>query len=251
MKQMFWIVILAWFGSSVGDAWAGDERLEEVFRSGDWEETVALCDTILADSPRHPTAIHHKGYALHALGRLDEALEMHLRGAELPSLGRTCAYNAACAYALKGDADHAIEWLTKAIDLGFEDTAHIGRDADLASLKSDARFQDLMVRLVKGSEPAPMSMYTAVTERGGARLTYFDGKKSPGQVHLDWGKVAWNDAFGEQLASGELDGRRWRFGQDFWTNLDASLDLTVGDAQIPAGHHFLTLERKADGRSSH
>jgi len=69
------------------------------------------------------------------------------------------------------------------------------------------------MRIARESEPQSVSVYAAVTERAGARIMYFDGKKSPGQVHLDWGKLAWSDAFDEQLASGSLDGRRWRFGR--------------------------------------
>lgn len=223
------------------------EALEAVFARGEWPRAIELCDAILAERPDDAQALYRKGFALHALGRLDEALVWHERAAAFPGIGATAAYNAACVLALRGEPDAAFEWLDRAAAAGFDQRAHAGRDADLESLRADPRFAAFLERL--GPEGArPLTSYATVTERMGARLAFYDGKVSPGQLHLDWGKVGWDDAFDAKLGSGELDGRRWRFGKDFWTSLDASDDVDLGGVTIPAGLHFLALERTPDGR---
>ena len=49
-------------------------------------------------------------------------------------------YNAACAYALMGDADHAIPTLADAIDAGWDDIDKIADDSDFDPIRSDPRF---------------------------------------------------------------------------------------------------------------
>jgi hypothetical protein len=53
-------------------------------------------------------------------------------------------YDLACTAALSGDRDRAIASLRSAIDAGFRDWEWIERDVDLASLRADARYSELM-----------------------------------------------------------------------------------------------------------
>ena len=54
------------------------------------------------------------------------------------------AYNAACSFALAGDADAAVAHLRLAITLGFTSADHLRQDSDLASLHSDPRWPGLV-----------------------------------------------------------------------------------------------------------
>jgi hypothetical protein len=36
-------------------------------------------------------------------------------------------------------------------------------------------------------------------------------------------------------------GRRWRFGQNFWTRLDTNIPLTIAGVKVPAGYFYLVL----------
>ena len=58
-------------------------------------------------------------------------------------------YNLACCYAMKGDKDRALDWLSRAVERGFDDTAHLAKDVDLESLRDDARYKNL-VKLMEG-----------------------------------------------------------------------------------------------------
>jgi Flp pilus assembly protein TadD len=54
------------------------------------------------------------------------------------------AYNAARVYARLGDADQALVWLNKALDLGYDQLDYLSLDPSLVSLKKDPRFLKLL-----------------------------------------------------------------------------------------------------------
>lgn len=53
-------------------------------------------------------------------------------------------YNAACCHALGAEPDRAFASLQRAVDDGFRDGAHLANDPDLASLRTDPRWQPLV-----------------------------------------------------------------------------------------------------------
>jgi Flp pilus assembly protein TadD len=67
-----------------------------------------------------------------------------LKGAEsLPNDPRA-AYNAARVYARLGDNDNAFMWLTKALDLGYDQLDYLSLDPALVNLRKDPRFLKLL-----------------------------------------------------------------------------------------------------------
>lgn len=61
----------------------------------------------------------------------------------------TTLYDAACSWALAGDATRAFRYLDKAADAGWENVAHLKQDTDLRSLRGDARWQSLLDKFGK------------------------------------------------------------------------------------------------------
>ena len=53
-------------------------------------------------------------------------------------------YNAACCFSLAGKKDSAIILLKKAIDYGFNDTAHLKKDADLTPLYESSEWNNIL-----------------------------------------------------------------------------------------------------------
>jgi hypothetical protein len=53
-------------------------------------------------------------------------------------------YNLACSLARAGSADEAIDSLSRAILLGYDDIAHMEADPDLESLRHHPDFQALL-----------------------------------------------------------------------------------------------------------
>lgn len=53
-------------------------------------------------------------------------------------------YNSACALALTGKSDAALDQFSKAVEEGFHDWAHIDKDSDLDSIREDAGFKKII-----------------------------------------------------------------------------------------------------------
>ncbi len=67
-----------------------------------------------------------------------------VQGAEAKPKDPQAAYNAARVYARLGDADQALAWLNKALDLGYDQFDYLSLDPSLANLKKDPRFLKLL-----------------------------------------------------------------------------------------------------------
>ncbi len=99
--------------------------------------------TILA-APRRESGSdwYSRGMRNHENGHYDEAIAAFRKAIDLGYREDASAYNIACGYALKGDKDHAFEWLRKAASYGFDVEGYLDDD-DLDSLRSDPRWKDL------------------------------------------------------------------------------------------------------------
>ncbi len=90
------------------------------------------------------------------LNRNEDALKSYEKAFEagIPPGANTrglAYYNMACAYVRLKQNDKAFEFLSKAVDEGFANRATFETDADLAPIRSDARFQKLLERLPKAA----------------------------------------------------------------------------------------------------
>ncbi|HZN61956.1 MAG TPA: transglutaminase domain-containing protein, partial [Planctomycetota bacterium] len=57
------------------------------------------------------------------------------------------AYNIACAFALLGEKKEALDWLDKAVGLGWDNLEHTEQDPDLESVRGEARFRKVLEKL--------------------------------------------------------------------------------------------------------
>lgn len=89
--------------------------------------------------------------------------------------------------------------------------------------------------------------YVQSPTRGCTRIAYFGQKSSAGQIAIEYGTPPWKEEYQKAVESKKLAGKRWRLGQDFWTNVDAFFDFKLNGVTIKAGYYYLTLEMKKDG----
>jgi len=73
-----------------------------------------------------------------------EQMSSALQGADSKPKDPQAAYNAARVYARLGDADQALTWLNKALDLGYDQFDYLSLDPSLVNLKKDPRFMKLL-----------------------------------------------------------------------------------------------------------
>jgi Flp pilus assembly protein TadD len=90
------------------------------------------------------------------VGRYEDGLKTDLELSKLCPAEPVVWYNLACSYALTSRHDEAFSSLSRAVDLGYRDVGWIRKDADLASIRKDQRFEALLRRLVQ-AQPAKRS----------------------------------------------------------------------------------------------
>lgn len=225
------------------------QEAQDAFQDQDFETTIEKARQLTEVAPENESGWFWLGLGLHSAGRHQEAIAAHEKAATFPRVGAVAAYNAGCAHALVGDQDKAFDWLNKSVETGFRDAAQFASDSDLASLRDDPRYQELMQKIRGGGDArraADVRVFNSNDERRASRLFYWGGQSSPAQVIVDYGPVAWKDEYGKMLASGEFDDRRWRLGRNFWTRLDTNRTLRFGDVEVPAGSWYLVAEKQGD-----
>ncbi|MCA8954969.1 MAG: cupin domain-containing protein [Planctomycetes bacterium] len=97
--------------------------------------------------------------------------------------------------------------------------------------------------MAAGPRPTEQTPYPETSQRGNTRIFYWFGPSSAGQVSIDFGQPRWKAQYGAFLT--KPSGRRWRFGQNFWTTLDTNMPLRIGGVDVPVGAHYLVLEHTA------
>lgn len=246
------VLFLLWSPVEARAQGSMDQQLSQMIQSKQYAAAIEAGKKVLETAPENGAALFAVGYALHAEGKIDEALEYHKRGAAVKGPNQAvCTYNAACALALKGDTDGAFGYLEKAAAFPSIPLNQYQTDPDLASLRADPRYEKIVASLGKKSAGQPKYMvYNQTTPRQLTRVAVFGDTGCRGQVAIEYGTVAWKAEFGEQLESGAFDGQRWRLGSDFWTNLDASTPFTLGGQRFAAGSYFLVAERSKEGKYS-
>lgn len=126
------------------------EELEDV-QLFPWLNGRPLWRDLLGSAVMHP--VFHYALIFQQLGLAQEALRMQERmllylDAVSPQrawLG-TGRYNLACAYALQGERERALEWLAEGLRLRPDLADYSKTDPDLASLREDPRYLALLTR---------------------------------------------------------------------------------------------------------
>lgn len=64
-----------------------------------------------------------------------------------PIMDALAYYQLSCMYALSNDSDEALRMLEKAVNMGLDDYWNLAGDEDMASIKDNSRYQDLMQKM--------------------------------------------------------------------------------------------------------
>jgi hypothetical protein len=96
--------------------------------------------------------------------------DQDLRSKRVPTASNY--YDVACAWALAGNADKAFGYLKQATAAGFDNVEHMQVDTDLASLRSDPRWQPLVAGLQAAAAKADANVNQALKQEfAGMRRT--------------------------------------------------------------------------------
>jgi len=112
-----------------------------------WAPAVVEFQEFVSENPSHGRAWFNLGYALHGSRQFDEAIEAFETAVRLGYHPSTANFNIACANAMLGRSDAALDVLEAAV---ASDGIHYGQlenDSDLDSLREEPRFQALLEQL--------------------------------------------------------------------------------------------------------
>lgn len=117
-----------------------------------FDEAINFLTKAIEGGARNSFIYGQLAFAQMNLNRNEDALKTYEKAFEagIPSGAGTrglAYYNMACAYTRLKQTDKAFEMLNKAVDEGFKNRQTFETDTDLAPLRSDARFQELLKRL--------------------------------------------------------------------------------------------------------
>ena len=109
---------------------------ETELAKADFERVLELDTEVTDGSCRH--------YALHFLGRDNEAIEWIERIIETDPYKPGYRYDEACLYARMGNVERALDALRLALSLGYKAKAHIENDDELDPIRHTEAYQRLM-----------------------------------------------------------------------------------------------------------
>ena len=107
-------------------------------------KSAEILDRHIKMNPDDARALIFGAISMVEQGNRDRAIQWIERALDVSGEEPFMLYNAACAYALLGETARALDFLERAVELGWGDRAWIQHDSDLASLRNDSRFTSLM-----------------------------------------------------------------------------------------------------------
>jgi hypothetical protein len=121
------------------------ERAQELSASRDWKAAADLWDRLVSMNPHDAWAWYYLGNARFNSGQYREAVQPYSKALELGagSLNTNMAYEIARTHGMLRDKEAALEWLQRALDLGFRGRERIRNDEAFLFLKEDVRFLTL------------------------------------------------------------------------------------------------------------
>ena len=135
------------------------EAIEDYFlaKLGKYDKRV---DKLLRE-PKDAEDWYERAYDLYRNDRYEEAAAAFRRAAVGGYAPAKSLYNAACSFALLGDASRAVPELDQAIRAGWDDFEMIGEDSDFDPIRNDAAFARLIAG--RGAEVATRRVTEALT----------------------------------------------------------------------------------------
>lgn len=133
----------------------------ELMKAQKWSDAAKAFEEIVKDEPGNARAWYQLAMSRMSLKQTEPAIEAFQKNIAI-SGNPNAMYNLACAYARLGQKEKTLEWLDKAVNSQNPPIANMAEDPDLADLRGDARFKELVTVLDKKRRPC---MYSAESKQ--------------------------------------------------------------------------------------
>ncbi len=115
-----------------------------LIQQGQFEAAQVAFQAIVDAEPDNDPAWMNLGICAHYQGDYAAALECYAQAARSTGTRAPALYNTACAHALLGATEPALEALQGAVSAGFANVSLARADTDLASIRGDERFEAIL-----------------------------------------------------------------------------------------------------------
>lgn len=119
----------------------------ELLDAGQYSEALQQFREVLKELPEDFSANYWAGLTCLYMKRYMSAVKYFRAALKAKPNNYLVHYNIACAYALLGLKEEALQHLEKAVENGYDDADHMSTDEDLRSLRDDERFKRLLNKL--------------------------------------------------------------------------------------------------------
>ena len=119
------------------------------FRKTDDEFEIWFLEGVLERYPVYVECLLFLGNLYTANEMYEKGLKVDVKLSKLKPCDPVVNYNLACSYSLLGSVNKALEFLGKAIDLGYNDIKHLENDSDLDRLRDEEGYRMLINKLKK------------------------------------------------------------------------------------------------------
>jgi hypothetical protein len=68
---------------------------------------------------------------------------------------------------------------------------------------------------------------------------------SPGELAINYGQPRWKPEY-EEMFDELTKGKRWRFGNNYWTGLDTNVEISISGTDVSPGQYYLAIERTSE-----
>ncbi|MEL7499394.1 MAG: TIGR03067 domain-containing protein [Planctomycetota bacterium] len=123
---------------------------QEALDKGEFGKAVKIYKQVIVADKTNGRAWHRYGYALHADGQLDKAIEIHKKAAKFDDYKAISLYNLGCAYSLQKKTKPALKALHQALDANFRQLDMFDSDSDLENVRKDKGFKAIATRVKNG-----------------------------------------------------------------------------------------------------
>ena len=118
-------------------------------------EAVDVLEKHLEWHPDDARGLHLGAGSLIVLGQMERAKDWLRRALELDPDDPIVLYNVACNFATFGEIEESLDYLEHAVEHGTVSSDWMRNDEDLASLRSNPRYEALLQRVEEKENPIP------------------------------------------------------------------------------------------------
>ncbi|PHN00695.1 DUF6624 domain-containing protein [Flavilitoribacter nigricans] len=198
-------------------------------------------------------ALIQEGGELYKQEQYLESAEKYSAALELEEGNSGQYYNAACSWALAGNADKALEYLQLSADKGWHNLKHIQSDKDLQSLRENEAWASVLDKVQANKDeyekdfnkPLKAQLEQIYVRDQTLRQLYRDAEEKFGresdEMKYFWELVSEQDRRNEEEVMAIIDEHGWVGRSEVGGQANMTLWLVIQHAPLPTQEKYLPL----------